>query len=109
METDKSDFGDSVYALTNFRLILIRMFLNLVHLDLCLKIAQTFSLIQRGHVGMQHSHLTSFKDHVVTLHGNLVISLFLPFCTHSTKHKLPTLIKPRHYSNMTDFFPCGIS
>jgi hypothetical protein len=52
VETDKSDgFGDSVYGLTNLRLILIRNFLNLVHLDLCLKIAQPVSLIQSGHVG----------------------------------------------------------
>jgi hypothetical protein len=46
-----SVFGGSMYGLTNFRLILIRNFLNLVHLDMCLKIAQPVSLFQEGHVG----------------------------------------------------------
>ena len=53
VETDMRDFGDSFYGLTSFRLILIRnyIFLILIHLYLFRKIAQPFSLNQRGHVG----------------------------------------------------------
>jgi len=53
VENDKSDFADSFYGLTNFRLIFIRnyIFQILVRLYLFRKMAQPFSLIQRVHVG----------------------------------------------------------
>ena len=81
VESVKSDFGDSVYGLINFRLILIRnyVFLILVNLFLFQKIAQPFSLIQGGHVGKWHI----FKCHVVTVRGNLVVSVFSSFYTVS--------------------------
>jgi len=48
-----SEFGDSVYGLINFRLILIGNYniLILIHLYLFRMGTQLFSLIQRRHVG----------------------------------------------------------
>jgi len=45
------EFGDSVYGLINFRLILIGNYIILILIHLFWKGTQLFSLIQRGHVG----------------------------------------------------------
>jgi len=50
VENDKK-FGDSVYGLINFRLILIGNYIIRILIHLFWKGKQPFSLIQRGQVG----------------------------------------------------------
>jgi len=94
VETGKNNFGDSVHGLINFRLILIRnyIFLILKQFYLIRKIAQPFSLIQRG---TWEGSTAVFPYSKATWWPCVVICKHLYIFTLSAKHKLPTLIKPR--------------
>jgi len=80
-----SEFGDSVYGLINFQLILIGNYIILILIHLYLL---------KGGTWESNSHFPLFKGHVLTVRGNLLIFSFHLF-TYSAKHKLRKLIKPR--------------